>query len=78
MPFQTTKEIKSLARGGVSVGAHQPISKVSFTDDMWAALIKEGAIIEVNTEPASEPETETEPAPKVVTKRKPRAKKVNP
>ena len=45
--YQTTKPIKSLARGGVNVPENHPVTAVSFTPDKWAALLAEGAIVEV-------------------------------
>lgn len=70
MSYKTTREIKSLARGGVSLGVGASCTPQAFTDTLWAKLIKEGAIVEV-----APPVVEK---PKPVTKkrtRKPRQKK---
>lgn len=45
--YQTTKPIKSLAKGGVSLGARQPVTPQAFTPALWQSLIDEGAIVEI-------------------------------
>ena len=46
--YQTTREIKSLAQGGVNLRARQPVMPAAFTPALWDALLKEGAIIAIN------------------------------
>lgn len=45
--YQTTREIKSLASGGVNLRARQPVTPGAFTPQLWQALLNEGAIVEV-------------------------------
>jgi hypothetical protein len=51
MSYQTTRPIKSLATGGVSLGARQPVAPQAFTPAHWAALLAEGVVIDI-TPPA--------------------------
>lgn len=45
--YQTTKPIKSLAKGGVNLAARQPVTPQAFTAQHWQALLDEGVIVEV-------------------------------
>lgn len=51
--YQTTKPIRSLAKGGVNVGARQFVTPQAFTPEHWQRLLDEGAVI------ANEPAVET-------------------
>ena len=62
MRYQTTKEVKSLAKGGVSLRARQPVTEQAFTPEHWRALLADGAVVAV--EDAPEPEAEAETAVK--------------
>ena len=46
--YQTTREIKSLAKGGVNLGVMQPVSPAAFTPALWDALINEGVIVAID------------------------------
>lgn len=56
MAYRTTRQIRSLANGGVNLAPHQSVSRAAFTDAHWAALLADGAVVEVGTAVASKPE----------------------
>ena len=49
--YQTTRAIKSLAKGGVNLDAMQPVSPAAFTSSLWDALINEGVIVAITEQP---------------------------
>ena len=49
--YQTTRPIRSLAENGVNLGARQPVSPQAFTAQVWAALLAEGVVVEVDERP---------------------------
>jgi pyruvate/2-oxoglutarate dehydrogenase complex dihydrolipoamide acyltransferase (E2) component len=50
--YRVKKEIKSLARGGVSLSASSPpVLEHSFTPDLLARLVKDGALELIEDEP---------------------------
>lgn len=49
--YQTTQPIRSLAENGVNLGARQPVSPQAFTPQVWAALLVEGVVVEVDERP---------------------------
>lgn len=51
--YQTTKPIRSLAKGGVNVGARQFVTPQAFAPEHWQRLLDEGAVV------ANEPAVET-------------------
>ena len=48
--YKTTTPIKTLSGGGVALGARETAHPSAFTPKLWAALLAEGAIIELEKE----------------------------
>jgi hypothetical protein len=59
----------------VTLGANQPCTPQAFTPTLWAALLKEGAIVEIVPEPEQEPKQEVKPTAVTKRTRKPKAVK---
>jgi hypothetical protein len=53
--YQTTRAIRSLATGGVNLGARQPVAPQAFTPAHWAALLAEGVVIDITPAPGQPP-----------------------
>jgi hypothetical protein len=70
MAYKTTKEIKSMASGGVSLGADKYCTPQAFTPTLWDSLIKEGAIVEVGNSPSVEEQAPAQPTVKTRRTRK--------
>ena len=56
--YQTTMPITSLAGNGSRIGAHSNVTEAMFSPDQWAALLAEGAVIEL-AKPEPKPATKT-------------------
>jgi len=56
--YQTTKPIVSLAGNGLRIRAYSNVAEAMFPPDQWAALLAEGAVIEL-PEDAPKPATKT-------------------
>ena len=67
MTHQTTMPITSLAGNGSRIKARANVTEAMFPPDQWAALLAEGAVIELD--PAT-PKPEPEPVKKTTTRRR--------
>ena len=56
--YQTTMPITSLAGNGSRIRAHSNVNEAMFPPDQWAALLAEGAVIEL-AKPEPKPATKT-------------------
>ena len=54
--YQTTMPIVSLAGNGARIRAHSNVTEAMFPPEQWAALLAEGAVIEL-AQPKPEPAT---------------------
>jgi hypothetical protein len=56
--YQTTKPIVTLAGNGARIRAYSNVTEAMFPPDQWAALLAEGAVVEL-TQPDPEPQPAT-------------------